>query len=284
MTSGTNEASQNAADVAAQAAEEVLGPNPFVGLRPADIFRVLGEIGEQTLKAPLSTLKQEAGLARALFSVLAGTADIAPAKGDRRFSDPAWNDNPFYRRYLQGYLAWTNALDTFIESSGLDSVARQRARFVMSLMADSVAPTNTLLGNPAALKKAIDSGGKSLLEGSKHLLADVTRNGGMPAQVDMTAFDPGRNLALSPGSVVYRNDVLELIQYSPATGEVHARPQLLVPPQINKFYIFDLAPGRSIVEYLVKGGLQVFIVSWRNPTPEQRAWDMDTCIRTARGD
>jgi polyhydroxyalkanoate synthase len=231
MTIGANEASRNVEDVAAQAAEGVLGPNPFVGLRPADLFAALGEIGEQALKAPLATLQQEAGLARALFSVLAGTADIAPAKGDRRFSDPAWNDNPFYRRYLQGYLAWTGALDTFIESTGLDSAARQRARFVMSLLADSVAPTNTLLGNPAALKKAIDSGGKSLLEGLKNLLADVTRNGGMPAQVDKTAFEPGRNLALSPGSVVWRNEVLELIQYAPATGEVYARPQLIVPPR-----------------------------------------------------
>jgi polyhydroxyalkanoate synthase subunit PhaC len=278
MTSNPNEASRNVEDVAAQAAEEVLGPNPFIGLRPADIFAALSEVGEQALKAPLATWQQEAGLARALFSVLTGTADIAPAKGDKRFADPAWNDNPFYRRYLQGYLTWTNALDTFVESTGLDSVSRQRAKFVMSLLADSVAPTNTLLGNPAALKKAIDSGGKSLLEGSKNLIADVTRNGGMPAQVDMTAFEPGRNLALSPGSVVWRNEVLELIQYAPATGEVHARPQLIVPPQINKFYIFDMAPGRSIVEYLVKGGLQVFIVSWRNPTPEQRAWDMDTYV------
>ena len=278
MTSGANEQSQNVEHVAVQAAEEVLGPNPFVGLRPADIFAVLSEIGEQALKAPLATLQQEAGLVRALFSVLTGTADIAPAKGDKRFADPAWNDNPFYRSYLQGYLTWTNALDSFIETTGLDSVARQRAQFVMSLLADSVAPTNTLLGNPAALKKAINSGGKSLLEGSKNLLADVTRNGGMPSQVDMTAFEPGRNLALSPGSVVWRNEVLELIQYAPATGEVHARPQLIVPPQINKFYIFDMAPGRSIVEYLVKGGLQVFIVSWRNPTPEQRAWDMDTYV------
>ena len=136
MTSGANEQSQNVEHVAVQAAEEVLGPNPFVGLRPADIFAVLSEIGEQALKAPLATLQQEAGLVRALFSVLTGTADIAPAKGDKRFADPAWNDNPFYRSYLQGYLTWTNALDSFIETTGLDSVARQRARFVMSLLAE----------------------------------------------------------------------------------------------------------------------------------------------------
>ena len=280
MTSSSNEAGQKRGDddVAARAAEEVLGPNPFVGLRPADIFGALNEIGEQVLKAPFAAWKHEAGYVRALFSILAGTADITPAKGDKRFSDSAWNQNPFYHSYLQGYLAWTNALDNFVDSSGLDSVARQRARFVLSLLADSMAPTNTLLGNPTALKKAIDSGGKSLLEGSKNLLEDVVTHHGMPAQVDMKAFQPGRNLALSPGAVVWHNDVLELIQYAPSTEQVYARPQLIVPPQINKFYIFDLAPGRSIVEYLVKGGFQVFMVSWRNPTPDQRDWDMDTYV------
>jgi poly(3-hydroxyalkanoate) synthetase len=149
---------------------------------------------------------------------------------------------------------------------------------VVSLLTDALAPTNTLLGNPAALKRVIDSGGASLLEGFKNLLADLTANRGMPAQVDTTAFQLGKNLALSPGAVVFRNDVLELIQYAPATGEVYARPQMIVPPQINKYYVFDLSPGRSIVEYLVQNGFQVFVVSWRNPTPAQSDWDMSTYV------
>ena len=280
MTNDKDKAAETggAEDVAGQATEGILGPNPFIGLRPQDILGTVGNIGGQAVKQPMLVLEQEAALARDLISVLSGNADIAPSRGDKRFSDSAWKDNPFYRMSLQGYLAWGNALTSFVEKSGLDSLTKQRAQFVVSLLTDALSPTNTLLGNPAALKKAIDSGGASLLEGVKNLLTDLTANQGMPAQVDKTAFEVGKNLALSPGAVVFRNSVLELIQYAPVTGEVYARPQIIVPPQINKFYIFDLSPGKSIVEYLVKNGFQVFIVSWRNPTPAQRDWDMDTYV------
>jgi polyhydroxyalkanoate synthase subunit PhaC len=273
----------SADSVAAQAAGEVLGPNPFVGLRPADLVASLGDIGRQVLQAPLLALQHETRLASTLFSVLGGSSDIAPIKGDKRFSDVVWNDNPFYHRYLQGYLAISQAFDNFVESTKLDNIAKQRAHFVLSLWLDALAPTNTLAGNPAAIRKALESGGASLVAGYKNLLADMTANRGMPAQVDMKAFAAGRNLALSPGAVVWHNEVLELIQYSPKTEQVYARPQLIVPPQINKFYIFDLAPGKSIVEYLVNAGMQVFIVSWRNPTPAQRDWDMDTYVAALLG-
>jgi polyhydroxyalkanoate synthase len=267
-----------AGDVAVQAAEGILGPNPFIGLRPQDILGTLGNIGGQAVKQPMLMLEQEAALARDLISVLSGNAEIAPSQGDKRFLDSAWKDNPFYRISLQGYLAWGNALNSFVEKSGLDSLTKRRAQFVVSLLTDALSPTNTLLGNPAALKRVIDSGGASLLEGLKNLLSDLTTNQGMPAQVDRTAFQLGKNLALSPGAVVFRNSVLELIQYAPATTEVYARPQMIVPPQINKFYIFDLSPGKSIVEYLVKNGFQVFVVSWRNPVAAQSDWGMDTYV------
>jgi len=285
MSTGKNEsdAPRGTADVAAQAAEEMLGPNPFIGLNPADIFKTLGEIARQALKTPMQAVTHEAALADALLSILSGKAEIAPAKGDRRFADAAWSGNPFYHMFEQGYLAWSSALDRYIDSTGLDNVVKQRARFVTSLLTDALAPTNTLLGNPAAIKKAVDSGGKSLVDGFRNLIGDLASNHGMPAQVDMKAFRPGHNLALSPGAVVWRDDVLELIQYAPTTGEVHARPQLIVPPQINKFYIFDLAPGKSIVEYLVKSGFQVFVASWRNPTAAQRSWNMDTYVSSLLG-
>jgi polyhydroxyalkanoate synthase subunit PhaC len=146
------------------------------------------------------------------------------------------------------------------------------------LWTQALAPSNTLAGNPAALKRALDTGGMSLLRGMRHMLHDATRNSGMPTQVDVSAFEVGRNLAATPGAVVFRNPVLELIQYAPATGTVHARPQLIVPPQINKFYVFDLAPGRSMVGHLLGQGMQVFAVSWRNPSPAQRDWDMDIYV------
>jgi polyhydroxyalkanoate synthase subunit PhaC len=279
MTNGKDKAAEPGAEgVAAQATEGILGPNPFIGLRSQDVLATVGNIGGQALKQPMLVLEQQAGLARDLISVLSGNADIAPAGGDKRFVDSAWKDNPFYRMSLQGYLAWSNALTSFVEKTGLDTLSKQRAQFVVSLLSDALSPTNTLLGNPAALKKVIDSGGASLVDGFKNLLADLTTNRGMPAQVDRTAFQLGKNLALSPGAVVFRNSVLELIQYAPATAEVHERPQVIVPPQINKFYIFDLAPGKSIVEYLVKNGFQVFVVSWRNPTAAQSDWDMDTYV------
>jgi polyhydroxyalkanoate synthase len=280
MTNGKDKAAETggAEDVAAQASEGILGPNPFIGLRPQDILGAVGNIGGQAVRQPMLVLEQEATLARDLISVLSGNAEIAPPRGDKRFLDSAWKDNPFYRMALQGYLAWGSSLSSFVEKSGLDNLTKQRAQFVVSLLTDALAPTNTLLGNPAALKRVIDSGGASLLEGVKNLLADLTANQGMPAQVDRTAFELGKNLALSPGAVVFRNSVLELIQYAPATEEVYARPQMIVPPQINKFYIFDLSPGKSIVEYLVKSGFQVFVVSWRNPTAAQRDWDMDTYV------
>jgi poly[(R)-3-hydroxyalkanoate] polymerase subunit PhaC len=265
-------------EIAARAAEEMLGPNPFIGLRPQDILEAARQIGAQALRQPTLVLEQEAALARELLSVLAGNAKLAPPQGDKRFADSAWRDNPFYRMYLQGYLAWGQALAGFVERSAMDPRTKDRANFVVSLLTDALAPTNTLLGNPAALKKIIESGGASVVAGLQNMMADLTKNQGMPAQVDKRAFRLGENLALSPGVVVFRNDLLELIQYAPSTPDVYARPHLIVPPQINKFYIFDLSPGKSIVEFLVKGGFQVFMVSWRNPTPAQRDWDMGTYV------
>ena len=226
----------------------------------------------------MQAVEHESALAAALLSILTGKAEIAPAKGDKRFSDAAWQSNPFYHMYLQGYLAWSGALNRYIDSTSFDDVIKQRARFITSLMTDALSPTNMLLGNPAALKKAVDSGGKSLMDGLSNLMTDIVSHNGMPSQVNMHAFRVGENLGLSKGAVVWKNDVMELIQYAATTAEVHARPLLIVPPQINKFYIFDLAPGKSIVEYLLNSGIQTFIVSWRNPTPAQRHWNMDTYV------
>jgi poly[(R)-3-hydroxyalkanoate] polymerase subunit PhaC len=265
-------------EVSAQAADQILGPNPFIGLRPQDILAAARQIGEQALRQPTLVLEQEAALARDLLSVLAGNTKLSPAQGDRRFTDSAWRDNPFYRMYLQSYLAWGKALTGFVDRSALDAKTKERANFVVSLLTDALAPTNTLLGNPAALKKIIESGGASVVAGLQNMLADLTRNQGMPAQVDKRAFKLGENLAVSPGAVVFRNDLLELIQYASSTPDVYSRPHMIVPPQINKFYIFDLSPGKSIIEYLVKNGFQVFAVSWRNPTPAHRSWDMEAYV------
>lgn len=271
--------SEKADDLAASAAEGMLGPNPFVGLRPCDILATAQQIGAQALKQPALVIEQEVALARELFGLFSGSTESTPPKGDKRFADAAWQNNSLYRVTLQGYLAWRNALAGFVDRSALDPANKERARFVMSLITDAASPTNTLLGNPAALKKVIDTGGASLVDGCSNIVMDLLKNHGMPAQVNKTAFEVGKNLGTSKGAVVFRNEVLELIQYAPATREVYGRPQLIVPPQINKFYIFDLSEGKSIVDYLVKNELQVFVVSWRNPTAAQSHWDLDTYVR-----
>ncbi|WP_250503547.1 MULTISPECIES: alpha/beta fold hydrolase [unclassified Caballeronia] len=262
----------------ASAADGMLGPNPFVGLRAVDMFAAAGQIGAQAMLHPALLMGQTAALVRDLSSAVNGAHAPSPQQGDKRFADPAWREQPLYRTTLTGYLAWRDALAGFIDRSALDDASKERAQFVMSLLTDALAPTNTLAGNPAALRKLVDTRGASVVAGMRNMLTDTLNNKGMPSQVDKRAFRVGGNLATTPGAVVFRNEVLELIQYAPATPNVRARPQLIVPPQINKFYIFDLSAGKSIVEYLVQSEFQVFAVSWRNPTEAQRDWDMDTYV------
>ena len=277
-TPGPSAATTDQPQIAEQAADGMLGPNPFIGLQPEDIFASFQALGQQAVEHPTLVLEQEAALIRNLVSALSGTSKFEPPKGDKRFNDEAWKDNPFYRTVLQGYLAWTDSLQGFVERAALDERTKERARFAMSLMTDAFAPTNTLLGNPRALNRTWETRGANLVAGMRNLLADIAGNGGMPAQVDKKAFTVGKNLALSSGMVVFRNQVLELIQYSPTTETVYQRPHLIVPPEINKFYVFDLSPGRSMIEFMVAKGLQMFAVSWRNPTAAERDWGMDTYV------
>lgn len=274
----TKPATGDADELAARAAEGILGPNPFIGLRPVDLLSTARQVAAQAARQPGLALEQLAGLARELISVPFANGNAALPAGDRRFADPAWRDNPFYRVSGQSFLALRRALVEFAERSALDAKSKERANFLVSLVSDALAPTNTLLGNPAALKKIIDSGGANLVTGLRNMLTDLATNGGMPSQVDKRGFRLGENLALSPGAVVFRNDLLELIQYAPSTTDVYARPHLIVPPQVNKYYVFDLAPEKSLVKYLVDNGFQVFMVSWRNPTPAHRNWGMDAYV------
>ena len=262
-------------DFAERAAEGILGPNPFVGFTAQDLLATARRITEQALKQPAAVMEQQAAFVRDMIRILSGQSELAPEPGDKRFQDPAWNANPFYKYWLQTYLAWRKGLNGFIDNAGFDPTNTARAHFVLSLMTEALAPTNFLLGNTAALKKLVDTGGGSLLHGFQNLLQDIATNGGMPAQVDKSAFQVGKNLAVTPGSVVFRNEVCELLQYTPASEQVHARPLLFVPPQINKYYIADISPGKSLLEYAVKFGIQTFAVSWRNPTAKHRDWGLE---------
>src|SRR5690606_29763892 len=206
---------------------------------------------------------------------------LRPATDDRRFTDPAWALNPLYRRYQQIYLAWRNELHDWLENSALPEHDIRRGHFIISLLTEAMSPTNTL-ANPAALKRFFETGGKSLVDGMAHLTHDALNNGGMPSQVNKEAFEVGKNLATTPGAVVFRNELLELIHYQPTTESVHERPLLVVPPQINKFYVFDLSADKSLARFSLDSGLQTFIVSWRNPTKNHSHWGLDHYINALK--
>jgi poly[(R)-3-hydroxyalkanoate] polymerase subunit PhaC len=211
-----------------------------------------------------------------LACVAAGRSEARPAMGDRRFGERAWQDNWALRRVMQSYLATCEAVDRLISDAGLDWRTERQARFAASNVLDALAPTNFPWSNPAVLKESIDAGGGNLVRGGRRFLRDVTRPPHLPASVDVAKFEVGGNLAVTSGSVVLRTDVFELIQYRPSTKQVHEVPLLFVPPTINKYYILDISPGRSMVEWLIGQEQQVFTISWRNPDAAQGHFDLDT--------
>ncbi|HEY4700627.1 MAG TPA: alpha/beta fold hydrolase, partial [Streptosporangiaceae bacterium] len=215
-------------------------------------------------------------LAGELVRIAAGRSEVAPSRRDRRFADPAWAGNPLLRRTMQAYLAAAASAEGLVAEAGLEGADAERVGFVLTNLIDALAPANNPLLNPAAIKAAVDTGGGSALTGLRHFLTDMAVPPRVPSMVEPDAFEVGVDLAVTPGSVVLRTPVFELIQYRPVTSTVRPVPPLIIPPVINKFYVMDLAPGRSMVEYLVGQGLQVFMVSWRNPDARNADWDLDT--------
>ena len=272
---------KNNEDLKRQASENTLGLNPVIGIRGKDLLTSARMVLSQALKQPFHSAKHVAHFGLELKNVMLGQSALKPEDGDRRFADPAWSQNPLYRRYLQTYLAWRKELHDWIEHSSLSEQDASRGHFVINLMTEAMAPSNSM-ANPAAVKRFFETGGKSLLDGLSHLAKDMVHNGGMPSQVNMEAFEVGKNLATTEGAVVFRNDVLELIQYKPITESVHERPLLVVPPQINKFYVFDLSPEKSLARFLLRSQVQTFVVSWRNPTKAQREWGLSTYIEALK--
>ncbi|MCZ6829414.1 MAG: alpha/beta fold hydrolase [Gammaproteobacteria bacterium] len=258
-----------------EAAGGVTGLSPLVGVRQDDLVDALKSTTVQALKQPLLAAKHSAGFASKMVDVLAGKSSYQVGRKDRRFNDDTWQENGLYKRLLQVYLALDESFDEWVTDLDLGASEERKARFVVDLLTDGVAPTNYLLTNPAALKKARATRGGSLVQGIRHALDDIRHNNKMPSQVDKSQFKVGDNLATTEGAVVFRNEVLELIQYQPKTARVQKIPMLVVPPQINKFYVFDLTPEKSMFKFIVEQGLQLFTVSWRNPTSEQRHWGLD---------
>ena len=258
------------------AAVDAFTGNLPVGLEPTQILSAGARFLRSVATQPQVVARRALELAQDEAKVMLGSSDIAPAPKDRRFTDDAWSTNPVYKRIAQTYLAADKAVHGIVADLDVDDKTRLRTEFLADLVTDAAAPTNTLIGNPAALKEARRTKGQSLVDGARHAMHDLRNNGGMPSMVDSRPFTPGDSVASTPGSVVFRNEVLEVIQYAPTTAKVGQRPLLVVPPQINKYYVLDLAPGRSLFEHLVAQGHQVFAISWRNPGAEQRDWNLDT--------
>jgi polyhydroxyalkanoate synthase len=233
-----------------------------------------------TWMASLSIAEQTVGLnALKRLSGEAPDAVAAPASSDKRFSDSSWKDNPFLASAVETYLIRSRAALQLVETSRLPETTKRKARFALNAMMEAAAPSNVPWMNPEVIKEAVATGGASLRQGFDNYLDDVRNNNGMPRQVDTSGFELGVNLAATPGRVVFRNELIELIAYDPQTPTVHAVPLLCMPPWINKYYVMDLAPGRSFVEWAIRHGHQAFMISYRNPDASMADFAMDDYLR-----
>jgi polyhydroxyalkanoate synthase len=229
---------------------------------------------------PATTARRLGSLTAEIARIGIGTSTVAPGKRDRRFADPAWTGNPLLRRAVQGYLAAGRTAEQLVSDADLDWRDDQRMRFFLDNLVEALSPSNLPLVNPSSAKAAIDTAGQNLVRGGLTFLRDMLSPPRIPEMVDKSPFEVGRTIAATPGAVVLRTDVLELIQYRPQTERVREVPLLIVPPTINKYYAIDLAPGRSLVEYLVRSGQQVFVISWRNPDARHADWGLDTYVQS----
>lgn len=247
-------------------------------MMPAVAKAALGVVGQPAL---LARVALKAATAMAQTTAEAGVRAVSGPPADekrereRRFADPTWSGNAAYWWLKQAYRTCeTSALD-LVRSSGVDEATRNKAEFLVQSLIDAMAPTNIPLLNPAVRKRALETGGRSLARGAQNFIDDVRHNNGRPRQVMEGVYEVGKDMACSPGKVVFRNDLMELIQYAPSTKTVHEIPLLISPPWINKYYVMDLAPDRSLVQWAVDHGHTVFMISYRNPDETMRGVSMD---------
>jgi polyhydroxyalkanoate synthase len=270
----------------AEAAAEALAPEADQ-LASAD----MAGLGQSTLAVFMRAAGNPADMASAVLRYWTSLARIGPVaaarwlgaeaeppvqvQDDKRFADRSWHDNPAFFAVRQAYLAAAQLTGDLRAAGAGDVVADAKAELATGFLVDALAPTNFLLTNPAAVKRAMETGGASLVAGARNFVDDLLRNGGRPRQVDTRPFRMGENLAATPGKIVFRNELMELIQYAPQTAKVRAVPMLASPPWINKYYIMDLAPGRSFIEWAVKHERTVFAISYRNPDASMRGVTLD---------
>ncbi|MEM7017943.1 MAG: alpha/beta fold hydrolase [Pseudomonadota bacterium] len=240
------------------------------------LMKSLNMIMQEAISEPRAVANASSEMLQEMAKVLAGSSELEPDEWDVRFRDESWRENPVYKRLGQGYLAWSNALDSWLDNSNLEGINRQRAEFILRVIKEAGAPPNTLLGNPEALKKAWESRGGTLLKGARRFINDWRQNNGFPAAAERDHFKVGVDVAITKGSVIFRDKLMEVIHYVPTTDKVHEVPFLYVFSQVNRYYLGDLTPERSLMKELLDEGFQVFTISWKNPTRENRDWDAGT--------
>jgi polyhydroxyalkanoate synthase len=258
------------------------------GLDPMALGDALKEVISEVVADParlmawtlqMALAQQSAGLNLMRRLTSDGGAASAPTIGDKRFADPGWAANPFLQGMAETYLDQSRAAMDLIEGSRLPESTRRKARFAMKMLTDALAPSNVPWINPAVAREAMETGGASLVRGMNTYLDDVQNNGGMPRQIDSKAFTLGVDIAATPGRIVFRNELIELIAYEPQSASVHAIPLLCSPPWINKYYVMDLAPNRSFIEWAVRHQHTTFAISYRNPDASLRGFGIDDYLR-----
>jgi len=271
---------ENTVKLENEAAQSTNALGPLIGVAREDFVGAVALLLRETASDPQRLARHAQSMGEDMVKIMTGKSDLAPDPKDKRFMDPAWQYNPFFKAGAQYYLAVQKGMRNWLEELELDELERNRANFIANIILDGLAPTNTLAGNPSAQKQVINSGGLSLIKGLQNAYNDLVKNKGMVSQVDKRPFKLGENIATSEGSVVLRTEMFELVHYAPTTDKVHEIPQLTIPPQINKMYINDLSPDKSVVKYQVDNGIQTFVISWRNPSKEQGVWGMADYIRS----
>jgi len=231
---------------------------------------------------PAAVARQMPWLTGELAKIALGRSDLSFDERDQRFSDEAWRTVPYFRIMGQSYRLFEMWMGKMYESMDASWQQKARARFAADVITAALSPANYLGTNPAALRKAAETGGLSLVRGAQNMLRDLAR-GGMPSAADREKFVVGQNLACTPGAVVYREEMFELLQYQPVTPRVRSVPLLMIPPEINRHYILDLAPGRSLAEFAVSQGIGVFMIVWRNPSSllGHGEWGLDDYVAAA---
>jgi polyhydroxyalkanoate synthase len=243
----------------------------------ADVVKTLGHVAEYWLSDPQRAVEVQASLGKAYLELWAAAVKrmagepappvVEPDPRDKRFADPEWSSNQFYDFLKQAYLLTTQWADRLVQNSAVDAHTRHKAEFYVRQIGNAISPSNFVLTNPELMRETLSSNAENLVRGMQMLAEDIEAGQGnlKIRQSDASKFAVGKNLALTPGKVIFQNDLMQLIQYAPATETVLRRPLMIIPPWINKFYILDLNPEKSFIKWCVDHGLTVFVISWVNP-------------------